>query len=46
MLQLSLLREQKADVVARLAVKNMDAQEAVDQILALDSEKRKTQLET
>ncbi len=45
MLQLSVLREQKADVIARLAVKNMDAQESVDQILALDSDKRKTQLE-
>jgi seryl-tRNA synthetase len=45
MLQLSVLREQKSDVIARLAVKNMDAQESVDQILALDSDKRKTQLE-
>ncbi|CAN5471694.1 serine--tRNA ligase [soil metagenome] len=45
MLQLPILREQKEEVIARLAVKNVDARETVEQILALDADKRKTQQE-
>ena len=43
MLQLPVLREQKEEVIARLAIKNIDARATVEQILSLDSEKRKNQ---
>jgi len=45
MLQLSYIRENKDDVVARLAVKNFDAKEQVEKILSLDSDRRKIQTE-
>ena len=45
MLQLSFIRENKEEVIARLAIKNFDAKEAVEKILTLDSEKRKFQTE-
>ncbi len=45
MLQLPILREQKEEVIARLAIKNIDARATVEQILSLDSEKRKNQTE-
>ena len=45
MLQLPVLREQKEEVIARLAVKNIDARAMVEQILSLDTEKRKNQTE-
>ncbi len=45
MLQLPVLREQKEEVIARLAVKNIDARATVEQILSLDAEKRKNQTE-
>jgi len=43
MLQLAVLREQKEEVISRLAIKNLDARLSVEEILKLDSEKRKTQ---
>lgn len=45
MLQLKLLREKPEFVVERLAVKNFDAKEIVDQILACDRERRAAQSE-
>ncbi len=45
MLQLAVLREQKEEVISRLALKNLDVRETVDQILMIDTEKRKTQTE-
>jgi seryl-tRNA synthetase len=45
MLQLTVLREQKEDVISRLSVKNLNARETVDQIIKLDASKRKTQNE-
>ncbi len=45
MLQLTVLREQKEEVIARLAIKNLDARETVEQILLADTDKRKTQTE-
>ncbi len=45
MLQLAVLREQKEEVIARLAIKNLEARETVDQILLADADKRKTQTE-
>lgn len=45
MLQLAVLREHKEEVISRLAIKNLDVRETVDQILMIDTEKRKTQTE-
>lgn len=45
MLQLNFIRENKEEVVARLAVKNFDAKALVEQILSIDTERRKTQSE-
>ena len=45
MLQLKLLREKPEFVVERLAVKNFDAKEIVDQILACDRDRRAAQSE-
>ncbi len=45
MLQLAILREQKEEIIKRLAIKNFDAKDVVDQVLNLDSDKRKTQQE-
>jgi len=48
MIQLAHIRENKDDVIARLAVKNIDAKETIDEIIRLDADKRKhqTELET
>ena len=48
MIQLTYIRENKDDVIARLAVKNIDAKETIEDIIRLDAEKRKhqTELET
>ncbi len=48
MIQLAYIRENKDDVIARLAVKNIDAKETIDDIIRLDADKRKhqTELET
>ncbi|MEW6468052.1 MAG: serine--tRNA ligase [Bacteroidota bacterium] len=45
MLQLSYIRENKEDVIARLAVKHFDAKDTVEKILAVDAERRKLQAE-
>ncbi|MFN8154528.1 MAG: serine--tRNA ligase [Bacteroidia bacterium] len=48
MIQLAYIRENKDDVIARLAVKNIDAKDTIDDIIRLDADKRKhqTELET
>lgn len=48
MIQLAYIRENKDDVIARLAVKNIDAKETIEDIIRLDADKRKhqTELET
>ena len=45
MIQLSYIRENKKDVINRLAIKNIDAAAAIEEIIALDQEKRKAQTE-
>ena len=45
MLQLQYIRDNKAEVISRLAVKNIDAQASVDRILELDSNRRRVQNE-
>ena len=45
MIQLSYIRENKQDVINRLAIKNIDAAAAIEEIIALDQEKRKAQTE-
>ena len=43
MLQLSYIRENKEDVITRLAVKNFNATESVEKILSIDTDRRKIQ---
>jgi len=45
MIQLSYIRENKEDVIARLTIKQLDASAAVEEILACDVDKRRVQLE-
>ena len=45
MLQLNFIRDNKEEVIERLSVKNFDANESVEKILALDITRRKTQAE-
>ena len=45
MIQLAYIRENKQDVINRLAIKNIDATAAIEEIIALDHEKRKAQTE-
>jgi seryl-tRNA synthetase len=45
MIQLAYIRENKQDVISRLAIKNIDATAAIEEILALDQERRKAQTE-
>ena len=45
MLQLAHIREHKDELIQRLAIKNFDAKQLLDQVLSLDSDKRKTQQE-
>jgi len=45
MLQLSHIRENRDEVITRLRVRGLDAQELVDQILELDKNRRETQTE-
>ena len=45
MIQLAYIRENKQDVINRLAIKNIDASAAIEEIIALDQEKRKAQTE-
>jgi seryl-tRNA synthetase len=43
MLQLTVIRENKDQVVSQLLVKNFDAKDIIEKILELDTDKRKTQ---
>lgn len=43
MLQLNYIRENKDDVIARLAVKNFDAKAHVEKIISMDADRRKMQ---
>jgi seryl-tRNA synthetase len=45
MLQLNYIRDNKEDVISRLAVKNLDARQTIEQILEMDAARRKTQNE-
>src|ERR1043165_7843924 len=45
MLQLAYIREQKEEIIQRLAIKNFDAKEIIELVLSLDTDKRKTQQE-
>jgi seryl-tRNA synthetase len=45
MIHLAYIRDNKEDVIARLAIKNIDATAAIEEIIRLDSEKRKFQTE-
>ncbi len=45
MIQLAYIRDNKENVIARLAIKNIDATAAIEEIIRLDSEKRKFQTE-
>ena len=45
MLQISYLRENKEEAIKRLAIKNVDAASAIENILQLDEQRRKTQTE-
>src|SRR3990172_8186796 len=45
MLQISYIRENKEEVITRLAVRNFDAKEHIDKILSLDNDRRKIQTE-
>jgi seryl-tRNA synthetase len=45
MIQLAYIRENKQEVISRLAIKNIEATSAIEEILALDQEKRKAQTE-
>ncbi len=43
MLQVNYIRENKEEVIKRLAIKNFNAEEIIDEILVLDEDRRKTQ---
>ena len=45
MLQIAYIRENKEEVVKKLAKKNIDAKAAIDQVIALDEKRRATQAE-
>jgi len=45
MLQLNYIRENKQDVINRLAVKNFDGNKIIEEVIQLDSARRKTQNE-
>lgn len=45
MLQLAYIREKKEEAIERLAIKNFDAKPILEQVLALDNDRRKTQNE-
>ncbi len=45
MLQISKIRENKEFIIERLAVKNFDGKKTIDEILEIDSKRRKTQNE-
>ena len=43
MLELTRIREQKEDVIARLAVRNFDGKSIVEEVISVDEERRNTQ---
>ena len=43
MLQIAYIRENREEVVQRLAKKNIDANAAIDEVINLDEKKRATQ---
>ena len=45
MLQIAYIRENKDEVVKKLAKKNLDAKNAIDEVIALDEKRRATQVE-
>ena len=45
MLQVLHIRNHKEEVITKLAVKNFDAKETIDEVIALDEQRRKTQAE-
>jgi len=45
MLQVSYIRNHKEEVITKLEVKNFDAKDTIDEIIALDEQRRKTQAE-
>ena len=45
MLQIAYIRENKDEVVKRLAKKNLDAKSAIEEVIALDEKRRATQVE-
>ena len=45
MLQVPYIRNHKDEVITKLAVKNFDAKDTIDEIIALDEKRRKTQAE-
>jgi len=45
MLQLNYIRDHKEEVITRLAVKNFDAKELIEKIIAIDNERKKAQTE-
>jgi seryl-tRNA synthetase len=45
MLQLNYIREKKEEAITRLAIKNFDAKAILEQVLAFDADRRKTQNE-
>ena len=45
MLQVSYIRNHTEEVITKLAVKNFDAKDIIDEIIALDEKRRKTQAE-
>ena len=45
MLQVAYIREHKDEVIQKLAVKNFDAENIIDELISLDEKRRKTQAE-
>ena len=45
MLQIAYIRENKEEVVNRLAKKNLNAKNAIEEVIALDEKRRATQVE-
>ena len=41
MLQINVIRENPQEIISRLAIKNFDASELVEKIIALDHEKKR-----
>lgn len=45
MLEISRIREQKDEIISKLKVRNFDAEEIINELLEIDANRRKTQLE-